>query len=131
MQTSIHCTTFYVQWSVNLSGSSGSSSGFRGRNISLMRKGVIRVIPRRESQLGFYSQYFVIPKKGEGLLPILVLWVLNKHLRKYKFKMLSLRMLCQSIYQGDWFISMDLQDASMHNKVLCKCIIHSFIHIFT
>ncbi len=94
---------------------------------SLMRKGVIRVIPRRESHLGFYSQYFVIPKKGEGLLPILVLRVLNKHLRKYKFKMLSLRTLCQSIYQGDWFISVDLQDASMHNKVLCKCIIHSII----
>lgn len=29
---------------------------------SLMRKGVIRMIPTEESQTGFYSRYFVIPK---------------------------------------------------------------------
>ncbi len=81
---------------------------------SLMRKGVIRVIPTRESHIGFYSRYFVIPKRGGGLHPILDLRVLNKHLRKYKFKMLSLRTLCQSIRHGDWFISVDLQDTYFH-----------------
>ncbi len=81
---------------------------------SLMRKGVIRVIPTRESHIGFYFRYFVIPKIGGGLRPILDSRVLNKHLRKYKFKMLSLRTLCQSIRQGDWFTSVDLQDAYFH-----------------
>ena len=64
---------------------------------SLMKKGVIRVIPTVESQKGFYSRYFVIPKRGGGLRPILDLRVLNRHLRKYKFKMLSVKTLCQNI----------------------------------
>lgn len=65
-------------------------------------------------QQGFYSHYIVIPKRGGSLRPILDLRALNKHLRKYMFKMLSIRKLCQNISQGDWFTSVDLQDAYFH-----------------
>lgn len=72
------------------------------------------MIPTEESQTGFYSHYFVIPKRVGGLRPVLDLRVLKKHLRKYKFKMLSLRTLCQSVRQGDWFTSVDLQETYFH-----------------
>ncbi len=81
---------------------------------SLLIKGVIRVIPMEKMQQGFYSCYFVIPKRGGSLRPILDLRALNKPLRKYMFKMLSIRTLCQNISQGDWFTSVDLQDAYFH-----------------
>ena len=49
---------------------------------SLLLKRAIRVVPIEESQQGFYSRYFLIPKKGGALRPILDLRVLNSHLRK-------------------------------------------------
>ncbi len=55
---------------------------------SLLNKRAIRVVPEKESRQGFYSRYFVITKKGSAALhPILDLCVLNKHLRKYSFRM--------------------------------------------
>ena len=74
---------------------------------SLLNKRAIRVVPASETNKGWYSRYFVVPKKGGGLRPILDLWVLNKYLRTYKFKMLTLR-------QGDWFTTIDLTDAYFH-----------------
>ncbi|XP_057200271.1 uncharacterized protein LOC130560481 [Triplophysa rosa] len=48
---------------------------------TLLNKRAIRVVPEEESRQGFYSHYFVIPKKGgTALHPILDLRVLNKHL---------------------------------------------------
>jgi len=39
--------------------------------VSLLNKRAIRIVPAEESLSGFYSQYFLIPKKGGGLRPIL------------------------------------------------------------
>ncbi|XP_039904294.1 uncharacterized protein LOC120744181 [Simochromis diagramma] len=50
---------------------------------TLLSKGAVRDIPQEQSQCGFYSKYFLVPKKGGGLRPILDLWVLNQHLRSY------------------------------------------------
>ncbi|KAL0152834.1 hypothetical protein M9458_051861, partial [Cirrhinus mrigala] len=41
-----------------------------------------------EMKLGFYSPYFIVPKKNSGLRPILDLRVLNRSLHKMPFKML-------------------------------------------
>ena len=57
---------------------------------------------------------FVVPKKGGGLRPILDLRVLNKYLRTYRFKMLTLRQLLSAIRPGDWFTTIDLTDAYFH-----------------
>ncbi|XP_056307255.1 uncharacterized protein LOC130219008 [Danio aesculapii] len=84
---------------------------------SLMGKGAIRRVPVEETQTGFYSRYFLIPKKDGSLRPILDLRALNKHLRKYKFKMLTVGALTRSIRRGDWFASIDLKDAYFHISI--------------
>ena len=57
---------------------------------SLVNKQAIRAVPSEETQQGFYSHYFLIPKKeSSSLRPILDLRVLNRHLRKYTFRMLT------------------------------------------
>ncbi len=82
---------------------------------SLLNKRAIRVVPEKESRQGFYSRYFVIPKKGStALRPILDLLVLNKHLRKYSFRMLTHKALCRSIRLNDWFVTIDLSNAYFH-----------------
>ncbi|XP_034564504.1 uncharacterized protein LOC117830473 [Notolabrus celidotus] len=82
---------------------------------SLLNKRAIRAVPDVEAQQGFYSRYFLVPKKGStSLRPILDLRVLNKHLRKYTFRMLTHKVLCRSIRPGDWFVTIDLADAYFH-----------------
>ncbi len=43
----------------------------------LLAKDVIEPVPPAEMKSGFYSPYFIVPKKGSGLRPILYLRVLN------------------------------------------------------
>ncbi len=38
---------------------------------TLLRKGAIEVVPPNERESGFYSRYFIVPKKDGGLRPIL------------------------------------------------------------
>lgn len=81
----------------------------------LLEKDAIRVVPPEKVHLGFYSRYFLIPKKGSSFLhPVLDLQVLNKHLRKNTFRMLAHKVLCCSICPNDWFITIDLADAFFH-----------------
>ena len=84
---------------------------------SLLSLGAIRMVPEGERNQGFYSRYFLIPKKGGSLRPILDLRCLNLHLRKYKFRMLTHNVLFRSIRPGDWFTSVDLQDAYFHISI--------------
>ncbi|XP_076746637.1 uncharacterized protein LOC112431703 [Maylandia zebra] len=81
---------------------------------ALLQKRAIRVVPASETDKGWYSRYFVIPKKGGGLRPILDLRVLNTYLRTYRFKMLTLRQLLSAVGPGDWFATIDLTDAYFH-----------------
>ena len=86
----------------------------RSEIISLLDKGAIREIPADQSRMGFYSRYFLVPKKGGGLRPILDLRALNRHLKVFRFKMLTADSLLRSLRQGDWFTSVDLRDAYFH-----------------
>ncbi|XP_028306693.1 uncharacterized protein LOC114465708 [Gouania willdenowi] len=81
---------------------------------TLLSKKAVRVVPTSEMKRGWYSRYFIIPKKGGGLHPILDLRVLNRYLRTYRFKMLTLRQLLSAINPGDWFTTIDLTDAYFH-----------------
>lgn len=74
-------------------------------------------LPEEEISLGFYSWYFLILKKGGSLRPILDLRFLNFHLCKYNFKMLTHNVLFHSIQPGNWFTSIDLQDAYFHISI--------------
>ncbi len=44
----------------------------------LLAKDAIELVPPAEMRQGFYSPYFIVPKKGGGLRPILDLRVLNR-----------------------------------------------------
>ncbi len=54
----------------------------------LLAKDAIEPVPPAEMRQGFYSPYFIVPKKCGGLRPILDLRVLNRALHKLPFKML-------------------------------------------
>ncbi len=52
----------------------------------LLAKDAIEPVPPAEMRQGFYSPYFIVPKKGGGLRAILDLRVLNRALHKLPFK---------------------------------------------
>ncbi len=81
-------------------------------------KDAIEPVPPAEMKSGFYSPYFIVPKKGGGLRPILDLRVLNRALHKLPFRMLTQRRIFQCIRPFDWFAAIDLKDAYFHVSIL-------------
>ncbi len=71
---------------------------------------------------GFYSPYFIVPKKGGGLRPILDLRVLNRALHRLPFKMLTHRRMIKCIQPRDWFAAIDLKDAYFHVSILPQTV---------
>ncbi len=84
----------------------------------LLAKDAIEPVPPAEMKSGFYSPYFIVPKKGGGLRPILDLRVLNRALHKLPFKMLTQRRIFQCIRPFDWFAAIDLKDTYFHVSIL-------------
>ncbi|KAL0186793.1 hypothetical protein M9458_018463, partial [Cirrhinus mrigala] len=70
----------------------------------------------RES--GFYSRYFIVPKKDGGLRPILDLHLKNCSIMRLKFKMLTVKQVMSQIRSQDWFVMIDLKDAYFHVSIL-------------
>ncbi len=70
-----------------------------------------------QSESGFYSCYFLVPKKDGGLRPILDLRHLNLALMKWPFRMITLKQILSQICPGDWFFSLDLKDAYFHIQI--------------
>ncbi len=87
---------------------------------SLLQKGAIEEIPQSDIEQGFFSRYFLVPKRDGGLRPILDLRRLNFSLYKGKFKMLTMKTIMSQIQGGDWFVTIDLKDAYLygHRKFL-------------
>ncbi len=69
---------------------------------------------------GFYSPYFIVPKKRGGLRPILDLRVLNRALHKHPLKMQTHRRIIKCIQPQDWFAAIDLKDAYFHVLILLR-----------
>ncbi len=84
----------------------------------LLAKDAIEPVPPAEMRQGCYSPYFIVPKKGGGLRPILDLRVLNRALHKLPFKMLTHRRMIKCIQPQDWFAAIDLKDAYFHVSIL-------------
>ena len=80
----------------------------------MLEKGTIRPLSPGEMRQGFYSSYFLVPKRTGGFRPILDLRQLNKFLKVLPFRMLRLRTVFQAIRAGDWFTTVDLCDAYFH-----------------
>ncbi|CAM4729294.1 unnamed protein product [Leuciscus chuanchicus] len=84
---------------------------------TLLEKGAIEYVPPSNRETGFYSRYFIVPKKDGGLRPILDLRVLNESVIHLKFKMLTLRQIVPQIRSEDWFVTIDLKDAYFHISI--------------
>ncbi len=84
----------------------------------LLAKDVIEPVPPAEMKSGFYSPYFIVPKKSGRLRPILDLRVLNRALHKLPFRMLMQKRIFQCIRPFDWFAAIDLKDAYFHVSIL-------------
>jgi hypothetical protein len=64
---------------------------------------------------GFYSRFFVVPKKEAGKWrAILDLSILNKLIEKEKFKMETAELIRENLHPGEWATSLDLTDAYRH-----------------
>ncbi len=68
----------------------------------LLEKGAVERVPPSELKIGFYSRYFVVPKRYGGLRPILDLRPITERFAN-----------CS----GDWFVFMDLKDAYFHIRI--------------
>ncbi|KAL0157079.1 hypothetical protein M9458_048325, partial [Cirrhinus mrigala] len=89
----------------------------RSEVMNLLEKGAVKVVHPAQSESGFYSRYFLVPKKDGGLRPILDLRLLNRALMKRPFKMITLKQILLHICPGDWFFSLDLKDAYFHIQI--------------
>ncbi len=83
----------------------------------LLEKGAVERVPPQELESGFYSRYFVVPKRDGGLRPILDLRPINRALCERPFRMLTLKQILAQIRPGDWFASVDLKDAYFHIQI--------------
>ncbi len=70
----------------------------------LLAKDAIEPVSPAEMKSGFYSPYFIVPKKGSGLRPILDLRVLNRA-QKLPFRMLTQRRIFQCVRPFDLICS--------------------------
>ncbi len=84
----------------------------------LLAKDAIELVPPADMRSGFYSPYFIVPKKSGGLRPILDLRVLNRALHKLPFKMMSQKRIFGCVRALDWFAAIDLKDAYFHVSIL-------------
>ncbi|KAL0159961.1 hypothetical protein M9458_043686, partial [Cirrhinus mrigala] len=85
---------------------------------TLLRKEAIEVVPPQDRESGFYSRYFIVPKKDGGLRPILDLRPLNRSVMRLKFKMLTVSQVVSQIRSEEWFVTIDLKDAYFHVSIL-------------
>ncbi len=83
----------------------------------LLEKGAVERVPPHELESGFYSRYFVVPKRDGGLRPILDLRPINRALCERQFRMVTLKQILAQIRPGDWFASVDLKDAYFHIQI--------------
>ncbi|XP_059381433.1 uncharacterized protein LOC132116575, partial [Carassius carassius] len=90
----------------------------RQEMLALLSKGAIEEVHPSQMESGFYSRYFVVPKKDGGLRPILDLRRLNLALRSSKFKMLTVKSILSQIQPNDWFVTIDLKDAYFHIQII-------------
>ena len=86
----------------------------------LCAKSAVEPVPPGQELEGFYSTYFVVPKKDGGVRPILNLKPLNRCLPKQRFKMETLQSIISMMQPGLWLASVDLKDAYFHVPIAKK-----------
>ncbi len=66
----------------------------------LLKKGAVERVLPSELETGFYSRYFVVPKRDWGIRPILDLRPINRALYKRPFRMITLNRSRRKIAPG-------------------------------
>ena len=94
-------------------------SSIRGKALEqefqdLLHKQAIEQAPQTP---GFYSRLFVVQKDSGAWRPIIDLSTLNTYIASQRFHMETRQSVLRSIRQGDWLISLDLQDAYLQVPV--------------
>ena len=84
----------------------------------LLIKDAIEPLTPERVMGGFYSTFFVVPKKSGDLRPILNLRPLNNHLQKKSFKMETLQRVIKAVKPRDWLVALDLKDAYLHIPIM-------------
>ena len=79
----------------------------------LLAKEVIELAPPSP---GFYSRLFVTPKVTGGWRPVIDLSRLNSFVDVSHFHMETAQTVLQSLREGDWLVSLDLQDAYLQGE---------------
>ena len=83
------------------------------RHVDMISKKALELAPLPSP--GFYNNLFLVPKKSEGLRPVINLKPLNLFIKKEKFiKMETTRSIRKALSPGDWVTSIDLKDTYFH-----------------
>ncbi|KAL0188924.1 hypothetical protein M9458_016023, partial [Cirrhinus mrigala] len=80
------------------------ASVLRAEVAVLLAKNAIEPVPPAEMKSGFYSPYFIVPKKSGGL----------------PFKMLIAKRILSCVHHQDWFAAIDLKDAYFYVLILSQ-----------
>ena len=90
-----------------------SLSSIRGKALEKEFQDLLlkRAIEQAPQTPGFYSHLFVVQKDSGAWRPIIDLSTLNTYIASQHFHMETPQSVLRSIRQGDWMISLDLQDA--------------------
>ena len=86
----------------------------------LLLKQAVSIVPPHDRERGFYSPYFLVPKKTGDYRPILDLRALNMRIGRKTFRMLTTKKLLELVQPGDWFTTIDLKDPYFHVEVAPK-----------
>ena len=63
---------------------------------------------------GFYSTYYLVPRKDGDIHPILKLKRFNANIRSKHFRMETLLSVLAALHPGLWLASLDLKDTYLH-----------------
>lgn len=80
---------------------------------ALLQKQAVEPVLENESE-GFYSTYFLVPKRTGDLRPIINLKPINGLIVSPSFKMETLASVVHGLRRNDWMASIDLKDAYFH-----------------
>jgi hypothetical protein len=83
---------------------------------ALLAKDAITRLWSRASD-GFFSTFFLTPKKSGEWRPIINLKPLNRYLKPRPFRMETLAAVLQALQPGYWGATIDLKDAYLHVSV--------------
>ncbi len=84
---------------------------------NLLVKGAVEMVPLAQSESGFYTGYFLVPKEYGGLRPTLDFRHLKCALMKRPSRMTTLKQILSQVCPGDWFFERDLKNAYFHIQI--------------